>query len=109
MPSCLPGTSATAAASGGIGAPRPRQRDPLLQCRAFGIARCRPLPSPTTAPPPGWPPAEETAIRHDEVYKSIFSHSVSVEHLLRFVAGMIDEGPEWLAAFDSETLEPVPT
>ena len=48
-------------------------------------------------------------MRHDEVYKSIFSHRVSVEHLLRFVAGMIDDGPEWLAAFDPETLEPVPT
>ena len=31
------------------------------------------------------------------------------ENLLRFVAGMIDDGPEWLAAFDPETLEPVPT
>ena len=48
-------------------------------------------------------------MRHDEVYKSIFSHRVSVEHLLRFVAGMIDDGPEWLAAFDPETLEPVAT
>ena len=48
-------------------------------------------------------------MRHDEVYKSIFSHRLSVEHLLRFVAGMIDDGPEWLAAFDPETLEQVPT
>ena len=48
-------------------------------------------------------------MRHDEIYKSIFSHRVSVQHLLRFVAGMIDDGPEWLAAFDPETLEPVPT
>ena len=49
------------------------------------------------------------AIRHDEIYKSIFSHRVSVEHLLRFLAGMIEDGPEWLGAFDPETLEPVPT
>ena len=48
-------------------------------------------------------------MRHDEIYKSIFSRRISVEHLLRFVAGMIDGGPEWLAAFDPETLEPVPT
>ena len=38
-----------------------------------------------------------------------FSHRISVEHLLRFVEGMIDDGPGWLAAFDPETLEPVPT
>ena len=48
-------------------------------------------------------------MRHDEIYKSIFSRRISVEHLLRFVAGMIDDGPEWLAAFDPQTLEPVPT
>ena len=48
-------------------------------------------------------------MRYDECYKSIFSHRISVEHLLRFVEGMIDDGPEWLAAFDPETLEPVPT
>lgn len=76
---------------------------------ASDIARRGPLPSPTTAAPPVRPPAGEAAIRHDEVYKSIFSHRVSVQHLLRFVAGMIDDGPEWLAAFDPETLEPVPT
>ena len=28
-------------------------------------------------------------MRYDQVYKSIFSHSIAVEHLLRFVAGMI--------------------
>ena len=44
-------------------------------------------------------------MRYDEVYKSIFSHRVSVEHLLRFVAGMIDDGLERLAAFDPETLD----
>ena len=48
-------------------------------------------------------------MRYDECYKSIFSHRISVEHLLRFVEGMIDDGPDWLAAFDPETLEPVPT
>ncbi len=48
-------------------------------------------------------------MRHDQIYKSIFSHRVSVEHLLHFIAGMVDDGPEWLAAFDPETLEPVPT
>ena len=48
-------------------------------------------------------------MRYDECYKSIFSHRISVEHLLRFVEGMIDDGPEWIAAFDPETLEPVPT
>ena len=48
-------------------------------------------------------------MRYDECYKSIFSHRIAVEHLLRFVEGMIDDGPEWIAAFDPETLEPVPT
>ena len=48
-------------------------------------------------------------MRYDECYKSIFSHRISVEHLLRFVEGMIDDGPAWIAAFDPETLEPVPT
>ena len=47
-------------------------------------------------------------MRHDKTYKSTFSHRVSVQHLLRFVAGVIDDGPEWLAAFDPEILEPVP-
>ena len=55
------------------------------------------------------PPEEDAAMRHDEVFKAIFSHRISVEHLLRFLAGMIDDGPEWIAAFDPETLEPVPT
>ena len=53
------------------------------------------------------PPEKDAAKRHDEVYKSIFSQRISVEHLLRFIAGMIHDGPEWLAAFDPETLEPV--
>ena len=48
-------------------------------------------------------------MRHDEIYKAIFSHRVSVQNLLRFLEGMIDDGPEWLGAFDPETLEPVPT
>ena len=48
-------------------------------------------------------------MRHDEAFKAIFSHRISVEHLLRFLAGMIDDGPDWIAAFDPETLEPVPT
>ena len=48
-------------------------------------------------------------MRYDQVYKSIFSHSIAVEHLLRFVAGMIDDGPAWLDAFDPESLEQVPT
>ena len=48
-------------------------------------------------------------MRHDEIYKAIFSHRVSVQNLLLFLEGMIDDGPEWLGAFDPETLEPVPT
>ena len=48
-------------------------------------------------------------MRHDEAFKAIFSHRIAVEHLLRFLAGMIDDGPQWIAAFDPETLEPVPT
>ena len=48
-------------------------------------------------------------MRYDQVYKSIFSHSIAVEHLLRFAARMIDDGPGCLAAFDPETLEQVPT
>ena len=48
-------------------------------------------------------------MRHDEIYKAIFSHRVSVQNLLRFLEGTIDDTPEWLGAFDPETLEPVPT
>ena len=54
-------------------------------------------------------PEEDAAMRHDEAFKAIFSHRISVEHLLRFLAGTIDDGPDWIAAFDPETLEPVPT
>ena len=48
-------------------------------------------------------------MRHDQIYKAIFSHRIAVEHLLRFVAGMIDDGPAWLGAFEPETLEQAPT
>ena len=32
-------------------------------------------------------------MRHDEIYKSTFSHHVFVQHALCFVAGMVDHGP----------------
>ena len=48
-------------------------------------------------------------MRHDQIYKAIFSHRIAVEHLLRFVSRMIDDGPAWVAASDPETLEQAPT
>ena len=48
-------------------------------------------------------------MRHDQIYKAIFSHRIAAEHLLRFVAGTFGGGPQWLAAFDLETLEQAPT
>ena len=48
-------------------------------------------------------------MRHDEVYKAIFSHRIAAAHLLCFASRMIGDNPEWLAAFDPETLEQVPT
>ena len=48
-------------------------------------------------------------MRHDQVYKAIFSHPVAARHLLDYIAGMLDDGPEWLATFDPDTLEQYPT
>ena len=47
------------------------------------------------------PPKKDAVMRHGDVYKPVFAHHIAVQHLLRFVAGMTDDGPEWLTAFDA--------
>lgn len=55
-----------------------------------------------SAPPPPLP--------HDAAYKSIFAHTLAVEHLIRgFVANLVEYGPAWFATLDFDTLEPLPT
>lgn len=55
-----------------------------------------------SAPPPPLP--------HDAAYKSIFAHTLAVEHLIRgFVANLLEEGPAWNETLDYNPLKPVPT
>ena len=54
-------------------------------------------------------PSDQKRIPHDRIYKSIFSHPFAVRQLLHFVADETNVDAGWLAKFDFDTLEPVPT
>ena len=50
------------------------------------------------------------AMRHDQSYKALFSHSLPVRDLLRdFVGELLEGGLEWMQRLDFSTLEPLPT
>ena len=50
------------------------------------------------------------AMRHDQSYKALFSHSLPVRDLLRdFVGELLEGGREWMQRLDFSTLEPLPT